>query len=143
MATYTKYDFFIENLCQKTIDCLGTGGTADTFTAIICSDAPAFTSDAAKGDRTQIAGNNGYTTDGTSIAFSSSRTGATITTVGTDVIWTATTGNLGSSTIGRYFDILDTTADKLVCDFDYASTFTVAVGETITLDFGASLFTIA
>ena len=144
MATYTKYDMFVENLANKLIDCIGTGGsTADVFNALICTDAPAPTTDNAKADRTQIAGNNGYTTDGTSIAFTSTRSGATITAVGTDVIWTATTGNLGSSTTGRYFDIIDGTADKLVCYFDYSTTFTVAVGETMTLDFGASLFTIA
>ena len=143
MATYTKYDLFIENLCQKAIDCLGTGGTADTFNAMICTDAPAPTTDNAKADRTQIAGNNGYTTDGSSIGINSTRTGGTITAAGTDVTWTAATGNLGTSTTGRYFDIIDATADKLVCYFDYSTTFTVAVGETMTLDFGASLFTLA
>jgi hypothetical protein len=33
-------------------------------------------------------------------------------------------------------------ADPLWCSFDYGSTFTVASGETFTLDFGASLATI-
>lgn len=30
-----------------------------------------------------------------------------------------------------------------MCSFDYGSTFTVATGETFTLDFGASLATLA
>ena len=144
MATYVKYDNFIENLANKIIDCFGT---TDTWRAIICTDAPAPTTDATIADRTQIAGNNGYTTDGENITFNSTRTGATITATAVDVVWTAVTGNLGTSTTGRYFDIFDDTptspANPLCCYFDYAATFTVAVGETMTLDFGASLFTIA
>ena len=59
------------------------------------------------------------------------------------MVWTATGGNLGASTTGRYFTIYDDTsaADNLLCSYDYAATFTVATGETMTLDFGASLFT--
>jgi hypothetical protein len=61
------------------------------------------------------------------------------------VVWTASGGNLGASTTGRYFSIYDDTsaADNLLCSFDYGSTFTVASGETMTLDFGASLWTLA
>jgi hypothetical protein len=68
-----------------------------------------------------------------------------VTATATDVVWTASGGNLGTSTTGRYFSIHDdsSTTDILLCYYDYASTFTVAAGETMTLDFGASLFTIA
>lgn len=63
-----------------------------------------------------------------------------------DVVWTASGGgNLGASTTGRYFSIYDDTAtgDPLMCSFDYGATFTVADGETMTLNFGASLNTLA
>jgi hypothetical protein len=142
MATFTKYETFIEKLCNKLIDAFGT---TDTWKAIIHTDAPTVATDSTLGDLTQIAGNNGYTTDGSDVTFNSTRSGGTVTATGTDVVWTASGGNLGSSTTGRYFTIYDdtSTANDLGWSYDYGATFTVASGETMTLDFGASLFTIA
>ncbi len=141
MATFTKYNTFIENLCNKLIDAFGT---TDTWRAVIHTDAPVTTTDNALSDLTEIGGSNGYTTGGNDITFNSTRTTDTVTATAVDVVWTAVTGNLGSSTTGRYVSIYDDTSagNNLLCSYDYASTFTVAVGETFTLDFGASLFTI-
>lgn len=140
MATYTKYETFIENLMNKLIDAFGT---TDTWKAVIHTDAPTVATDNGVADLTQIAGNNGYTTGGTDITYNSTRSGATVTATAVDVVWTASGGNLGSSTTGRYVSIYDDTSagDNLLCSYDYASTFTVATGETFTLDFGASLLT--
>jgi hypothetical protein len=142
MATYTKYETFIEKLCDKLIDAFGS---TDTWKAIIHTDAPTVATDAAVTDFTQIGGSNGYTTGGTTIAYTSTRSGGTVTATATDVVWTASGGNLGASTTGRYFTIYDDTAagDWAICYYDYGSTFTVADTETMTLDFGASFFTIA
>tara|TARA_R110000772_G_scaffold99174_1_gene198773 strand:- start:49198 stop:49626 length:429 start_codon:yes stop_codon:yes gene_type:complete len=141
MATYTKYETYVEHLSNSTIDAFGT---TDLFKAAITTDAPVVATDDALVNTTQIAGNNGYTTGGDDIQNDSTRTGLTITFTAVDVVWTATTGNLGTSTTGRYFVIHDDTSitDKLMCYFDYGGTFTVAVGETMTLDFGASLYTL-
>lgn len=142
MATFTKYNTFIENLCNKLIDAFGT---TDTWKAVIHTDAPAPTTDNALSDLTEISGNNGYTTGGADITFNSTRTTDTVTATATDVVWTASGGNLGSSSTGRYVSIYDDTSagNNLLCSYDYGSTFTVATGETFTLDFGASLFTIS
>ena len=142
MATYVKYETAIEALCNKLIDAFGT---TDTWRVVIHTDAPTVATDAALSDLTQIAGNNGYTTGGENITFNSTRSGGTVTATATDVVWTASTGNLGSSTTGRYFSIYDdtSTGDSLWCSYDYGATFTVAVGETMTVDFGSTLFTIA
>jgi hypothetical protein len=47
----------------------------------------------------------------------------------------------------RYVDVYDDTvtspADPLVCWFDYAGDVTLADGETFTIDWGSSLFTLA
>lgn len=143
MAAYVKYDTFVEALCNKQIDAFGA---TDTWRAIIHTDAPTVTTDAnGKTDLTQIAGSNGYTTDGDNITFNSTRSpSTTITATATDVVWTATGGNLGASTTGRYFSIYDdtSTGDSLLCSYDYAATFTVATGETMTLDFGTTFFTL-
>jgi hypothetical protein len=141
MATFTKYNTFVENLCNKLIDAFGT---TDTWKAVIHTDAPVATTDNSVSDLTQIAGNNGYTTGGSDITFNSTRTTDTVTATATDVVWTASGGNLGSSTTGQYVSIYDDTSasDNLLCSYNYGATFTVATGETFTLDFGASLFTL-
>lgn len=142
MATYTKYEPFVENLANKVIDWFGT---TDTFKAVIHTDAPVVATDDQLADLTQISGVNGYTTGGEDIQNDSTRSGGTVTMTAVDVVWTASGGNLGNSTTGRYVSIYDDTAagDELQCAFDYGSTFTVASGETFTLDFGASLATLA
>lgn len=142
MATFTKYEPFVEHFANKQIDAFGT---TDVWKAIIHTDAPVVATDDDLTDFTQIAGNNGYTTDGADITFNSTRTGGTLTATATDVVWTATTGNLGSSTTGRYITIYDdtSTGNYAICSYDYGATFTVAVSETLTLDFGASFFTLA
>lgn len=142
MATYVKYEQAIENLANKLIDAFGS---TDTWKAVIHTDAPVVATDNVLGDLTQIAGNNGYTTGGSDITFNSTRSGGTVTATATDVVWTASGGNLGSSTTGRYISIYDDTSalDNLWSYWDYGSTFTIATGETLTLDFGATLWTLA
>lgn len=142
MATFTKYERFVENLANKLVDWFGT---TDTFKAAIHTDAPVVATDNGLADLTQISGANGYTTGGEDIQNDSTRTGGTVTMTAVDVVWTASGGNLGNSTTGRYISIYDDTAtnDELMNSYDYGSTFTVASGETLTLDFGASLATLA
>ena len=145
MATYTKYENFVQVLANKEVDAFGT---TDTWKAVIHTDAPTVATDTTVADLTQIAGSNGYTTGGTSITFNSTRSGGTVTATATDVVWTASGGNLGASTTGRYISYYDDTpttptADPLAASWDYGSTFTVADTETLTLDFGASLWTLA
>lgn len=142
MATYTKYHRFVENLCNKLIDAFGA---TDVWKAVIHTDAPAVTTDNALSDLTEIGGSNGYTTGGTDIGFNSTITTGTVTATAVDVVWTASGGNLGASTTGRYFSIYDDTSagNNLSHYYDYGATFTVATGETMTLDFGASLWTLA
>lgn len=143
MASYVKYESAVEHLANKVIDAFGN---QDTWKAVIHTDAPVVATDATLSDLIQIAGNNGYATGGENITYNSTRSGGTITSTAVDVVWTAATGNLGSSTTGRYLSVYDDTptspADPLWASWDYGSTFTVAVGETFTLDFGASLFTL-
>ena len=142
MATYTKYETAIEKLCNKLIDAFGT---TDTWKVVIHTDAPTVATDSVLTDVTQISGVNGYTTDGDNATYNSTRTGGTVTATGTDIVWTASGGNLGASTTGRYFTLYDdtSTANDIWCSWDYGATFTVAAGETMTLDFGANIFTIA
>lgn len=144
MATYVKYESGIEQIANKIMDVFGN---QDTFKVVIATDAPVVATDTVIADVTQIGGSNGYTTGGNTITFNSTRSGGTITATATDVTWTAAGGNLGASTTGRYFPIYDDTPtsplDPLLMYYDYGSTFTVADTETMTVDFGASFFTLA
>ena len=96
------------------------------------------------GDVTQIGNSNGYTTGGENLTFNSTRSGGTVTATASDIVWTASGGNLGGSTTGRYFWQYDDTAtgDDLWCYHDYGSTFTVATGETMTYDVGGNIWTL-
>jgi len=141
MATYTKYESWAEYLADKQIDAFGT---TDTFKAAIHSDAPVVATDDALADLTQITG-TGYTAGGEDIQNDATRAGGTVTMTAVDVVWTASAADWVA---GRYVSIYDDTpttpvADPLMCSFDYGSNFTVGDGETFTLDFGASLNTLA
>jgi hypothetical protein len=140
LATYTKYEHWIEAVTNKEIDLFGT---TDTFKIAIHTDAPTVATDDELADLTQLNGVNGYTSGGEDIQNDATRSGGTVTMTAVDVVWTASGGNLGNLTTGRYFSIHDdtSTTDILQCSFDYGSTFTVATGETMTADFGASLAT--
>ena len=142
MASYVKYETAVESLANKLIDAFGT---TDTWKVIIHTDAPTVSTDSGVSDLTQISGNNGYTTGGENATFNSTRSGGTLTATATDIVWTASGGNLGSSTTGRYFTLYDDTsaADNVWASWDYGSTFTVATGETMTWDVGANIFTLA
>jgi hypothetical protein len=128
MATYTKYENGIQAFLAGQII---AHGTTDVFKVAIVTDAPDAAADDELADTTQIAGSNGYTTGGEDTQNSGSRSGGTETIACVDVVWTASAGNLGAST------------DKLICYHDYGTTFTVAAGETMTWNTGASLFTAA
>ena len=142
MATYTKYEPAIEGMLNELIDFFGT---TDVYKVAIHTDAPTVATDDELADLTQIGGSNGYTTGGSDITFNSTRTGGTITATAVDTVFTASGGNLGASTTGRYFSYHDdtSTTDRLLASWDYGSTFTVADGETMTVNFGASLATAA
>lgn len=141
MVAAVLYNVFIERFANKEIDFFGT---TDTWKMVIHTDAPVPTTDGDLADLTQIGGSNGYTTGGESMTFNSTRSTNVVTATCTDIVWTASGGNLGASTTGRYFSSYDDThaTDALHFSYDYGSTFTVASGETMTADFGASYATL-
>lgn len=138
MVAAVKYNNFIEGLCNAAFDLFGT---TDTLKVAFCSDAPDATNDDELADRTQVTG-TGYTAGGIDIQNDSTRTTTTVTMTAVDAVWT---GGAGGFTAGRYFPIHDdtSTTDRLIVDYDYGGNVTVAVSETMTVDFGASLATFA
>ena len=134
MVAYNKYHTAIQKLCDKLIDAFGT---TDTWNVAIHTDAPVQATDSTLSDLTQLTG-TGYTAGGSNATFNSTRTGDTVTATAVDVVWNAG----GAWPAAQYVSLIDVTATNAVwCWWDYGSTFTLASGETFTVDFGASLWT--
>jgi hypothetical protein len=138
MVAAVKYEPFIEGLVDKLFDLFGT---TDTVKGAIHSDAPTAATDDELADLTQTSG-TGYTAGGGDIQNDSTRSGGTVTMTGVDFVHT---GGAGGFTAARYVSLHDDTAttDRLIQSYDYGANFTVAVGETFTQDYGASVATFA
>lgn len=138
MATYVKYEPFIQGLLDKAFDLFGT---TDTVKVALHSDAPVVATDDELADLTQPTG-TGYTAGGEDTQNDSTRSGGTVTETAVDVVWTATAGDwTGFRYVSRQDDT--STTDRLINYWDYASTVTLLNGETFTVDFGASVATYA
>jgi hypothetical protein len=138
MVAAVKYEPFVQGLADNLFDLFGT---TDIVKAAIHSDAPVAATDDELADLTQITG-TGYTAGGEDIQNDSTRTGGTVTMTAVDTPWT---GGAGGFTAGRYVSLHDdtSTTDRLMWSYDYGANFTVAAGETFTVDFGATLMTLA
>jgi hypothetical protein len=145
MATYTKYQIFPEDLENKVHDLFGTAGSgADTLKVLLSNTAPNVATHAVRADVTEIGAGNGYSSGGASVANVGTRSGGTLTVVGTDVVFTASGGTIGPFRYAiLYNDTPTSPADPLIAYWDYGSSITLNDGETFTVDFGASLFTLA
>lgn len=145
MAAYTKYEHFVEDVMQKVHDLFGTAGSgADTLKVMLSNAAPNSATHAIRSDATEISAGNGYTSGGASVANAGTRSGGTVTVVATDVVFTAAGGTIGPFRYAViYNDTPTSPADPLVAWFDYGSSITLQDTETFTVDFGASLFTLA
>lgn len=139
MATATKFEAFVEHLAEK-VHNLDT----DTLMVALTNTAPNHATNTVFADITEISAGNGYTAGGADTQNATSRSGGTLSVTGTDVVWTASGGSIGAF---RYVVLYNTTpsspADPLIQSWDYGSGITLASGETFTVDFGASILTIA
>jgi hypothetical protein len=145
MATYVKYNQFVEDLANKVHDLMGTAGSgADTCKVCLTNAAPNVATHVVRADITELSTANGYTSGGSSIANVGSRSSGTFTLAATDVVFTASGGSIGPFRYAViYNDTPTSPADPLVAYYDYGSSITLADTETFTVDFTTSLFTLA
>ena len=131
MATYNKFNSFVEALAEK-VHNLGSDTLKVTFTA--AANAPVATN-TVLANLTQITLT--YVDTQTLVVASSSQTSGTYKLVINDLVITATGGAVGPL---RYVVIYNDTAsnDELIGWYDYGSEITLAAGETLTLDFNAT-----
>ena len=139
MAAFNKYEVFTENLSEKVHDL-----DLDTLKVLLSNAAPNAATHAVKADVTEISAGNGYTAGGVDANNATSRSGGTTSITGVDIVFTASGGSIGPFRYAiLYNDTPTSPADPLVGYWDYGSSITLASGETFTVDFGSSLFTIA
>jgi hypothetical protein len=130
MASFNKFNAFVENLAEK-VHNLG----ADTLKIMLTNTAPT-SSNAVKGDLTEISAGNGYTAGGTAATLtSSSQSSGTYKLVVADVVFTASGGTIGPFRYAvLYNDTPTSPADPLIGFWDYGSSITLNDTETFTVD---------
>jgi len=138
VASYNKFDSFVENTPEKVHD-LGS----DTIKIMLTNSTPVATN-TIFGNLSEISAGNGYSAGGSTVTISSSsQTSGTYTLVGTDLVFTASGGTIGPFRYAViYNDTPTSPADPLIAWWDYGSSVTLQNGETFTVDFGASIFSL-
>lgn len=133
MATYNKFNAWADNMVE--VANLATDQFVVALTNTLPTAANSVLADITQISYTNLSSRN-LTTTG------SSQTGGTYALQLADLTLTAS-GAVGPF---RYVVIYDDTptspADPLVCWYDYGSSISLAAGETLTIDFGAALFTL-
>jgi hypothetical protein len=139
MATYNKFQDFVEQL-GKGVHQLHAAG--HTLMLYLTNNAPDAALDAVKADLAGITEQNGYAAADAQNDYT--ETGGTGTLTCVDKVWTASGGSFGPFRyVVLYNDTPTSPADPLIAWWDYGSAITVNDGETFTVDFGASVLTIA
>ena len=127
MATYVKFNTFVEALAEK-IHNLGS----DQLAVALTNTAPTASTDDQLADITQVSYT--YCSSRNITTSSSAQTSGTYKLVLTDLVLTASGGTVGPF---RYVVVYNDTAagDELICYYDYGSSITLNDTETLTIDF--------
>ena len=140
MAAFNKFENASQDIAEGVHQFQAAGHQLECY---LSNATPSASLDAVKADLAEIATGNGYTgpQDTTNDV---SRSGGTTSITGVDIVITASGGTIGPF---RYVVLQNTTPtsplDPLLGWWDYGSALTLNDGETFTIDFGASMFTIA
>jgi len=141
MATFNKFDDFVEQLC------LGKHNLAaaqDVVKVFLSNELPLAT-DTIKTDIAEITVENGYTpAGGKDITNDITVVTGTAQLTGNDVTWTASGGSFGPfQYVIIYNDTQTSPVDPLIGWWDYGSALLVLDGESFTVDFGLTVLTVA
>ena len=138
MAAYNKFETFVGDLGLKIHNC-----NTDLWKVYLSNAAPSASLDSIKTDLAEISAGNGYTAGGDDAQNTYSEASGTGTLVCVDITWTASGGTIGPFQYAvLYNDAPAAPLDPLIAWWDYGSALTLNNGESFTVDFGASAFTI-
>ena len=135
MATYSKYNDFVEQLVNGVHNF-----SAHTFKVALSNGTPSAAHTTLSAI-TELTTANGYTAGGLATTIGVSETSGTVTVTAADpAAWTAS----GAGITFRYAALYNDTSasDNLVAYWDNGSSTTVTSGNTLQIDFQASLFTL-
>jgi len=138
MATYTKYQDFVQQLCKGVHNF-----SSHTFKVALSNGVPDATHTTLSAI-SELSTANGYTAGGATTTIGITETTGTVTVTATDpAAWTASGAGISFRYAALYNDTATSPADALVAYWDNGSSTTVTSGNTLTVDFGATLFTLA
>ncbi len=139
MATYNKFQDFVEQLCKGVHQLHAAGHTIECY----LSNEQPLVADTVKTDIAEIAIQNGYTgpVDAQNDVTESPAGTANLTCVDIQIV--ASGGTVGPFQFVVMFNQTVTSPDDaLISWWDYGSAVTLQDGETFDIDFGATTFTL-
>ena len=141
MATFNKFQDFVEQLGKGVHQLHAAGHTLKVY---LTNNAPDAAADAVKADLVEsVSGGNGYTAGGHDTQNDYTESGGTGSCTGVDIVLTARGGTIGAFRYAvLYNDTPTSPADPLIGWWDYGSSITLNDGESLTIDFGSSMFTV-
>lgn len=136
MATFTKFDSFVEALAEKVHNL----GSDQVTVALTAAANPPVAGNSQLINLTEVTYT--YLSSRNVTTVSSSQTSGTYSLVLTDLVLTASGGSVGPL---RYVALYNDTATnkELIGFYDYGSEITLGDGETFTVDFDATVVTLA
>jgi hypothetical protein len=138
MAAYNKFDTFVLELGEGTHQLQAGGHELKIY---LSNAVPNAGADSVKADLAEIAAANGYPAGGSDAQNDYTEAGGVGTLTCVDIVFTAGGGSFGPLRYAVLYNE-DAPNDELISWWDYGSSITVLDGETFTIDFGASVFTI-
>jgi hypothetical protein len=138
VASFVKYNQFVEDLACG-VHQLQTG-TSHVLKVALTNAAPNASTHAVRADITELSTSGGYTSGGISVGTitGAETTGTFKLTGGTDPVWTGSGGGFTARYAVLFNDTPTSPADPLIGYWDYGSSFTLAAGETFTVDLDQS-----
>ena len=141
MKPYNKFQNFVEDLAKGVHQ---FHAAAHTLKCYLSNATPDAAADSVKTDLAEISAGNGYTSGGHDTQNDLSESGGTASVTGVNITINASGGSVGPFRyVVLYNDTPTSPADPLIAWWDYGSALTLADGESFTIDFGSSIFTLA
>jgi hypothetical protein len=143
MATYNKFEDFALRLGEGVHQLHAAGHTLKVY---LSNATPSASLDTVVADLADITAENGYTAGGDDVEndyTEASGTGTLSCKSGGTNVFTASGGTIGPFRYAvLYNDTPTSPADPLIAWWDYGSSITLQDGETFTVNWGASTFTL-
>ena len=140
MAAFNKYQDFVDQLGRGVHQLHAAG---HLLKGALTNTAPLATH-TVLANITELGAGNGYTAGGADAQNDYTEAAGIGTLTCVDIVWTAAGGAMGPFRyVVLYNDTPAAPLDPLIGWWDYGSAVTLQIGETFTVDFGASVGTLA